>query len=233
MSQAFKLFRLQQVDSQIDHSRGRIREIESLIAEDGDLKTAEDQTIISEAKLLEVKKDLKKAEQATETQKNKIRLNQDELFSGRIRNPKVLQDLQNEGEALTRFLGVLEERQLELMLSFEEAETEHTKNLANLSRVKARRIELHAALKGELSQLEISIIQLKNERTIACENIAGEDLQIYEKLRATKRGVAVAKVTDQSCSACGSTLNSALLQSARSPSQLVKCDTCGRILYAV
>ncbi|MFN2235225.1 MAG: C4-type zinc ribbon domain-containing protein [Anaerolineales bacterium] len=48
-----------------------------------------------------------------------------------------------------------------------------------------------------------------------------------------RAGVAVAKVEDRACKACGSTLTASLNQAARSPSQIVFCDSCGRILYAV
>jgi predicted nucleic acid-binding Zn-ribbon protein len=54
---------------------------------------------------------------------------------------------------------------------------------------------------------------------------------MYEQLRKLKRGVAVATVADNSCAACGSTLSSAQLHAAKSPNQLTRCESCGRILY--
>jgi predicted nucleic acid-binding Zn-ribbon protein len=70
-------------------------------------------------------------------------------------------------------------------------------------------------------------------RQEAVKNVTPDDLITYDRLRKQRAGVAVAKVEERACNACGATLTAALHQAARSPSQVVFCDSCGRILYAV
>ena len=73
-------------------------------------------------------------------------------------------------------------------------------------------------------------IAAEKERQQAAAQINPEDLAVYVRLREQRAGVAVSRVKDRACGACGSTLTAALNQAARSPSQVVFCDLCGRIL---
>jgi predicted nucleic acid-binding Zn-ribbon protein len=53
----------------------------------------------------------------------------------------------------------------------------------------------------------------------------------YENLRVRKNGIAVTKLNDNSCEACGANLTASQRQSARSSTQFYICPNCGRILY--
>jgi predicted nucleic acid-binding Zn-ribbon protein len=73
---------------------------------------------------------------------------------------------------------------------------------------------------------------LQTERYAVVVDLAGQVLELYEGLRRERRGLAVAEVNDDSCSACGTTLTAALQQRARFSAQVEHCPSCGRILYA-
>jgi predicted nucleic acid-binding Zn-ribbon protein len=79
--------------------------------------------------------------------------------------------------------------------------------------------------------VEIEQARLDDERRAAIGSILPEDMAQYVQLRKTRRGVAVAMVVDRACSACGSTLNAALLSAVHSPNHINLCDACGRVLY--
>jgi predicted nucleic acid-binding Zn-ribbon protein len=100
-----------------------------------------------------------------------------------------------------------------------------------LQQQRDRRETKLAMLRAEQKRLENDLIHLEDERAVAVGSIEGVDYQLYEQLRRDRRGIAVARVSDRACSACGTTLNAMLLQAARSQNQLHRCDTCGRILY--
>jgi predicted nucleic acid-binding Zn-ribbon protein len=232
MSQPFKLYRLQQMDSQLDQVRARLEQIESALSEDAALRRAQDEADQAAQALEKERKGLRHAEENVRDQRLKIEQTESTLYGGKVRNPKELQDLQNEVAALKRYLSVLEDRQLEAMLAIEEAEAiESTAGVA-LEQVRAQLEKQNRSLSGERTGLLKELERLKNERETTAATIAAGDLSLYEQIRLQRRGVAVARVTqDKSCSACGSTLNAALLHAARSPSQLTRCDVCGRILY--
>jgi hypothetical protein len=233
MSQPFKLFRLQQIDSQLDQGRIRLREIEATLSNNDALNLARQHVSEAETKLASARKALHHAEENTQSQHIKIEQTEAALYGGKVRNPKELQDLQNESAALKRFLDILEERQLVALIAVEECEAHFNEMVEVLSRITAERELLVQRLSAERTSLEQETKRLEVERQAATNSIPAEDLALYEKLRQQRRGVAVAKVNGSVCSACGSALNASLLQAARSPNLLARCDSCGRILYAV
>jgi len=231
MSQPFKLYRLQQLDSQIDQAQTRLAEIDEILSDDESLRRAQDHFETSKTSLEEARKALRKAEFDVKDQENKIQQNQTALYGGKISNPKELQDLQNESEALKRYLSVLEDRQLEAMLADERSEAEYQNAETELHKIQTDMADQHKLLNKEKTQLEKETERFKNEHQATAAAIVNADLRLYEKLRKKLSGVAVATVREKTCSACGSTLAAASLQSARSPTQITRCDTCGRILY--
>ena len=68
MSQTFKLYRLQQIDSQLDSDRQRVEEIDHKLRDNEALKTAELRANTALNSLEKVQKALKKAEQEVQAQ---------------------------------------------------------------------------------------------------------------------------------------------------------------------
>lgn len=232
MTQPFKLFRLQQIDNQLDRTRARLHEIEVALSEDEALRQAWEQSSAAEQRLQSERKALRHAEENVRDQRVKIEQTEATLYGGKVRNPKELQDLQNEIAALKRYLAVLEDRQLEAMLAEEEALAMHQSATSELERVQVVSTAQHQSLFDEQARLQKDLERTSGERQAAASSIPEADMLLYEKLRQTRRGIAVAKVTpDRACSACGSTLNAVLMDAARNPNQISRCDTCGRILY--
>ena len=231
MSLSFKLYRLQQIDSQLDRARARLREIEAALSEDQAIRLAKARLQEAEDALQSNRKLLRQAENAVQEQRLKIEQTEATLYSGRVRNPKELQDMQNEAAALKRYRIVLEDRQLEVMIAVEETEAVQKTANAELETVVSQFAKQHSDLNQEKTVLLNDIERTENERKATVGSIPAEPLKLYEQLRQQRRGIAVAKVTDKACSACGSTLNAVLLNAARSPNQISRCDICGRILY--
>jgi predicted nucleic acid-binding Zn-ribbon protein len=232
MNLAFKLYRLQQIDSQLGKGSGRLRQIEEILADDNDLKQASREVEFAESGLAKTRAELAKAERDTGAQKEKISETEQKLYSGRITNPKDLQDLEREVDALRRRLDVLEDRQLEAMFTTENAQEMLNTAHAQVDAVSARSVERNASLLGEQSVLLAEVTRLEEERIAAISSIDPQDLSRYDHLRLQKKGVAVTRVVDKTCGACGATLSATLLQAAHSPNDLAYCTTCGRILYS-
>ena len=88
-------------------------------------------------------------------------------------------------------------------------------------------------VRDDLSYSVSSLLaELEANREKALSPIEPDLLPAYEKLRKTRRGVAVSQMKDGGCSVCGANLSAAQAQAARSPSKITYCDVCGRILYA-
>lgn len=231
MSRPKSLYDLQQIDSQLDSYAVRLGEIEAELADDHAVQAALAKAEAAEQDLQEAEKALRLAEQAVQDQDYKIKQSQNRLYSGSVTNPKELEDIQNEVEALKRYREVLEERLLEAMLVVDDAEERYDQAQDQLEHARAQRSQKEAKLKGEKAQIEKHAAQLEEQRKNQIAGISEADLETYKKIRLKRGGVAVAKVDNQGCSACGATLGTAAYQAARSPSQLTFCDTCGRILF--
>jgi len=231
MSQPFKLYRLQQIDSKINSIRSRFTEIDISLNDNSSLRVAQNQAETTSQSLQEAQKGLQIAERNVQDLQIKIQQSEATLYSGKVKNPKELQDIQSEAAALKKYLNILEERQLDAMILFEEAELEHNKSETNLKSIRTNNAVKNSKLIEEQSTLLRDLDHLESERHVAVGSIPSDDLKIYDLLRKQKNGVAVAKVMDKNCLACGSTLTPSLLQTAHSPSQLTRCATCGRILY--
>src|SRR6185369_12318167 len=122
MSASLGLFRLQQVDSQIDRARSQLDQIRKTIENDVELKKALTLVESSQVELQIAKSNLKNAEAEAEAQKIKIEQIEASLYGGSVHNPKELQDLQRDVASLKKHLATLEERELEAMLISEKAE---------------------------------------------------------------------------------------------------------------
>jgi hypothetical protein len=232
MSNTSNLFRLQQIDTSLDQARSRLSEIEQILVDDSTVRAAEAEASTAEAVLHQARKELREIEFLAQEQRIKIEQEESNLYSGRIRNPKELQDLQNEVAALKRYLEVLEDRQLEAMMMVEEREESRSQFNQSITHARGRLEEKHAPLRAEKTKLLQTIERLEIERQAAAASIPAADQSLYDQLRKMRNGIAISKIMDRSCSACGSTLTPMVVQSASMPSQIVRCTTCGRILYA-
>lgn len=231
MSQAFKLYRLQQIDSQLDQIQSRLSSIERMLKDDTRLRAALEYTQETEKRRKESQKSLRRIEEEVNNQRIKIEQTEATLYSGKVRNPKELQDLQNEAASLKRYVNVLEDRQFEAMIVLEQAENDHQAATLALEDLHSDRTIQNTGLTNEQTSLRKDVERFGLERQATISSISQEDLQLYEQLRQQRRGVAVARVTDSTCAACGSTLTPAVIQAAASSIQLARCSFCGRILY--
>jgi len=232
MSAALGLYRLQQVDSQIDQIQARLRTIQQTLENDVELRSARERFGTAEANHQAAGRALKESELEVEKQRVKIEQTEASLYAGRVQNPKELQDLQKDVVSLKRHLGTLEERELEAMIAVEETERDLQEAGSALERVQANLKSQNRDLTKENEILHKDLERLYSERQAVVTDIANQALSTYEQLRKQKRGIAITTIAENSCEACGTTLTASQQQSARSTSQLFHCPTCGRILYA-
>ncbi len=232
MSQPFKLYRLQLLDTKLDKCRARTEEIDSILKDNSEIFKARTKNDIALKNLERAHKALKVAENNVKSQRLKIEQTDATLYGGKVRNPKELQDLQAESAALKRYLNVLEDRQLEAMIIAEDTDSIYYNTAKTLMEVESGISIQNKNLISERSQILQEIDRMSSERDAAIGTTPSADLKLYNDLRKTRRGLAVAKITDKTCAACGTTLSATTLHSAKSPNQITQCDTCNRILYS-
>ncbi len=216
MSASLGLYRLQLLDSRMDEVRQRLKEIRQTLENDKEVLQAKKRIAEIDSKLKLAELALQQAEAEVDRQKIKIEQSEANLYSGNVKNPKELQDLQNEIAALKRHLVTLEDRQLDAMLDVETSEQAKQAALDTLDGIKSRLAEQNQTLTVEQTNLDKEFERLETERQAAVSPLDTSLLTVYEQLRQQKRGLAVAAVSDGACAACGTTLTPAQWQTARS-----------------
>jgi uncharacterized protein len=232
MTSAFQLSRLQKIDTELDQISSRQQAIQRIIKDESELDEVKNKLSDAEIQVRNCQKQLLEIEEKNHQFQSKLQDSEKSLYGGKVHIPRELQDLQNEIASLKKQISIQDESQFSGMMQLEELEKFRAQIQMELNEAQSVFATRVAASKGEYSSLEKKKENLLTERHAVIQNLEEESLNKYEVLRKTKRGLAVALVSEQSCTGCGSMLTPADWQAARSPQRLVLCATCGRILYA-
>jgi hypothetical protein len=232
VGRASALYRLQQTDLSIDQTKAKLASVEAELAEHTQIERARQET--SQAELLERQsaQALRAAEDAVATVREKLGQVDGRLYGGAVHNPKELQELQAEGEALRRHLASLEDRLLEAMQAAEDADTAAQNARIRLELAEADTSGRDGNLARQRDTLRILLEQHSEEREAATVGVSPQDMQLYQSLRKGPGSLAVAELLEDTCSACGVTMSASARQEIRGGPALIRCRQCGRILYA-
>jgi len=153
MSKAETLCRLQTVDLEIDERNRRLEEVKASLEGNEELRRVRQALQDGEKKLSRQRTKLRDRELEMRSLTNKIASVEDRLYSGRIKNPKELANLQGEVQYLKRRKGELEDQVLEAMIEVEESETSVTEQRERLARLKDDWQAAQARLSAEQREL--------------------------------------------------------------------------------
>ncbi len=231
MSQITFLYQLQNIDSEIDRIKKRIDAINTIISSDQEVKNSLSSLDVSKKKQNLQMNSLEKIEIDVSRNKTKIKQSEDKLYSGIVKNPKELQDLQTEIKSVKNRISDLEDEQLEIMLVLEEFEAEVKQKNASHKQLIEEKSKKNAALLDEKKVLETELQKQLTQRAPALNQIASDVLQKYDHLRKIRSGVAVAILEENTCSACGTSLTSADVQKIRAHDADYFCSSCKRFSY--
>jgi predicted nucleic acid-binding Zn-ribbon protein len=229
---SFHLFQLQKIDTRLDVLTRRLHEIDRIRNDNSSRIEIEKSLEASNGDYTMQKKNYDAIEEKVRTKKLKIEQSESSLYGGLVKNPKELQDLQTEIIFLKHSVSSLEDEQLEQMVEMEATEMQIAKIEDVLKAFDAKIAVEFSALFAEEANKKIEKEKLLEERKVVIGQVNPEFEITYQALRKTKNGIAVAAIEEGSCQVCGSTLTPAECQTAKSPSYMATCSSCGRILYA-
>jgi uncharacterized protein len=231
MSAVKQLYRLQLVDSEWGKLAERLAELEAGLGESGDLVHAREAVAEAEAHLVQRRKQLRALELEIGGLNDKLKKNQERLYSGRVRNPKELGGLHEEATALRRRRSELEDEQLELMIAMEEEEAESAERQARLRQIEATWREEQAVLLAEKRRLEQDLAELEEQRGEMRARLGAADLALYDDLRDQWGGVAVVLLKRGICQACGVDVPVRAVLAVERGEGMHYCPVCNRLLY--
>jgi predicted nucleic acid-binding Zn-ribbon protein len=231
MSRTQHLYELQQVDLEIESASRRLKEIAASLVESNELKRARKMVVEAQARLARRRARMKDLDLEVSSLSQKIETDEQRLYSGRVTNPKELASLQDEVASLRRWRDKKEDDLLEVMVAAEEGEAALADAQAILTQVSETWRAEQGDLADEQTQLQARLGELAEQRESLVAAIGPEDMAIYERLRQRKGGRAVALVKDGICQGCRMNPPTSQVQHARSGTELVFCNNCGRILH--
>jgi predicted nucleic acid-binding Zn-ribbon protein len=224
-----QLYQLQELDTTIELDEQSLSLKTGRLGKREVLDAAQARFNLEQNKLKELNHQRRDAEGELDDILSKITAAEQQLYGGKITNPKELANLQHEVNTLKSRSDQLETRALEVIDQVEEAEKNATSLNNDYQRLEDEWRLQQKQLTEEVEQLKSSLADLKQKRQQAIEQIDTSAVALYEKIRQQKKP-AVAKVEQGICRACRISLSASTLQKARG-GQPVQCGTCGRILF--
>ena len=224
------LLELQDTDSAVDRLTKRLTEIKAGLHETDQLSAAR-QAVHRAAQLVAVRRTARQdLDLADATVDDKIQRAEKRLYSGLVKNPKELLDLQNDISSLNRQKAKLDEQLFNAMLQLEEAETAAQQHTADLAQTEAAWQHSQADLIAEQAQLEANLSGRRRDQAAARAQLPAVDLALYDQLRRRKAGVAVVELKGQLCGGCGVRVTASVTQQVGQGDQYGRCGNCERIL---
>lgn len=230
MTSATDLLGLQEIDLNRDSRRAVIADAEARMGETDELRNAREALREAEEELAGLQRAQRALDSELEDLDARIKAEEEKLYSGAIKNPKELTDLQKEVESLKQRRGSLDERSLASMEQIEQA----TRAVKEARDTAAASEAEWQAVQGDLlatkTRAESEMAVLDEERARRVEGMDRPALVLYDTLRPKKQGRPVARVERGTCFGCRVMLPTHVVQKIRAGTSLVQCPGCERIL---
>ena len=224
------LYRLQNLDLEIEEGQRRVSEIQASLGESEALRQARQALTAAREVHQRWMTRARDLELEIGSLNNEVTSTESRLYSGRITKPKELTDLQEKLASLKRWRGTLEDDLLEAMVYGEEAEARFEECRAGLNDAEASWQAEQTTMREECDGLEERLVEAQSARERLRHIIAAEDLALYDKVRARHGSIAVATLRDGVCGFCAVAPSSTKMKAIRGGRQLFQCGNCGRIL---
>lgn len=229
MSFAGQLYRLQQLDLELQDRQQELSDVENKLSDNKALLATETKLASQREQLEEARKKQKSCEWELDELQEKTRQVDGKLYGGKTKDPKELVNLEKEAKALKSQIRTKEDGLLALMSQVDQIEADVRGTVEESEQLKrgwAQRQETFGPRKGEL---EIELVELKGKRSGLAQQVDSEALSVYERIRLAT-GQAVVKVERGRCLGCHIAVPTSQWQKARA-GDLIQCNNCSRILY--
>jgi len=223
------LWALQQIDAELRTLNDKLSQIPSRVS---DLKKAAAviKAELDQAKtdITEHKKQYKLCELELKAAEEKVAGYSVQLYSAKTNEQ--YKAFLKEIDGQKKLKNSIEDRMIGLMEETEALERkvkENEKKSAELDSETTHKVEM---LENEKRELEAAIATRRQQRDAALEAIPAELLKRYERVRASKGGIAVATIRKERCSGCLSPIPAQRILEVERQDRLYLCEACGRIL---
>jgi predicted nucleic acid-binding Zn-ribbon protein len=228
---AAQLFQLQQLDLELDRLSAEMQAVATALQGNAELQKRRAEYEIAQQQLQTGLLAQKEAEWTLEDINNRLKAQEQRMFSGSVNNTKELQSLQNEAQRLRAQQSHQEETTLEVIDAAEALQEAAQRRLNALQKAEEAWQQESSTLVSRRDQFAVRQQELQSKRSLHAASIDQGVLARYEAMRRTRQGRAVSKVEQNACQWCRVILTPSELQHVRISAELQTCTNCGRILY--
>jgi uncharacterized protein len=188
--------------------------------------------VAAETAVSDLETDQARAEADLEPVRERLIRNERRIADGTVPDPKALASMIDEVEHLKKRISDLEDAELEVMEELETAVATRDRLSGERGALERNLDEVTARRDAELAVLDAKIADARNDRAGLAPDIPADLMGLYDKLAATHNGVGAAELRQRRCTGCQLEVNAADLRTivAASPSEVIRCEECGRIL---
>ncbi len=230
MNQISLLVELQNLDMKSDENASARVLLEKKLADTAGLDAAHAALERADKQAHDLKAQLRALELETNGLAEKLKTVNERLYSGRITNAKELAGLNQDEKMLARRKSELEDQELALMEQIENADNAARDQRGLYEKIAADTNARNKKEHAQLDALDAADAELARKRDSIRAQLSLETLRVYDELRQTKKGRAVAMMKGSSCATCGYEVPSGLISRVRAGTELVFCSNCQRIL---
>lgn len=227
------LLDVQDLDLQIDRLLERRQSLPELAAykaaHEKELElNSELETAGSELKTLEL--DFDKSEGELQILELKLQEHETRLYAGGM-SGRETEHMRLEVQSLKGQREALEERVLGMLEQLDPAREGVAQLRSRLETLAGDKASLEAAIKAEWKQIDAELARKEERKREALVPVPGELVEMYEKLRQIKEGVAIGRFEHGVCGGCHMALSPTEQVEALS-AEIPRCVHCRRILVA-
>ena len=227
------LLDLQAIDLQIDRlldQRQSLPELDAYKAAHEQMQAKQGEREDEAATLRQLELDLDKAEGELEILENKLEEHETRLFAGGM-SARETEHMRLEVQSLKGQRSALEEKVLGMLEGIDPARAKVDGIDQELAAIGSEKDDLEASIKSQWKTIDAELARKEERKAEALSPIPADLLDLYEKLRGIKEGVAIASYDHGVCGGCHMTLSPAEHDEAFG-SDLPRCVHCRRILVA-
>jgi uncharacterized protein len=227
------LCHLQDIDREWDEKARLYQSARQQLADNSDLEAQREAQRAREHQLAATRGALRDVELKLKGLQAKLKEDETTLYSGRIRIPKELEGLRQDSEQLKKQISQLEDQALTLMTQVDELQQSADRGVQELQAFEAQKASTQEALTSQVGSLRARLKQLQEAREQARSTLGRAELVLYDELRATKGGLALAPMKASVCQVCRVSVPALKARNVGLGEIPVTCEGCGRILYLV
>jgi uncharacterized protein len=231
MTSLADLLDLQEIDLQIDRlldQRQSLPELEAYKSAHEELQQRERVREELAANLKQLELDLDKAEGELEILETKLGEHETRLFAGGM-SGRETEHMRLEVQSLKAQQGAMEEKVLAMLDGIDPARAGVSAVEAEIEQINRVRTEFESSIKQQWKEIDAELARREERKQEALRPVDPELLELYERLREIKEGVAVAAYDHGVCGGCHMTLSPAEEEEAFGV-DLPRCVHCRRIL---